>query len=47
MGCGLDWSSVVHCQQVNTVPLEREREMRGLTKEEMLVEGVIGPWFRG
>lgn len=26
MGCGLDWSSVVRCQQVNTAPLERERD---------------------
>lgn len=48
MGCGLDGSSVVRCQQVNTALAGGllETEMRRLSKEKML-EGVIGPWFRG
>lgn len=49
MGCGLDLSSVVRCQQVNTALAGGwlETEMRGLTTEKMFVEGVIGLWFRG
>lgn len=47
MGCGLDGSSVVRCQQVNTALAGGllETEMRRLSKE--MLEGVIGPWFRG
>lgn len=44
MWLGLEQCSTLPASQHSAV---REREMRGLTKEKMLVEGVIGLWFRG